>query len=576
MDMQSDDSSLAMIRGIVKSSRALHRFTLSLLFGALAAATMQRVRADEPPHPDDLASRVVILANSSDPESLRVADYYRAKRAIPAENVIALPMSREETISWREFVDTIFEPLRAELIQKHWIDSFDTPRKDKLGRKLYPISGHRISYLVTCRGVPLRVGPGYELYHEMPPPLLDQPEFRTNQGAVDSELSLVVRNDYRINGFIPNPLFGKEHPSFIDLNAVVKVARLDGPTQSSALNLVDGALTAERDGLIGRAYVDYGSGPYSRGEDWFRSVAKQLAGSHFDLLVDDAAPLLPVTARFDAPALYFGWHSPDINGPFLQPEFRFPPGAIALHLHSFSAYTIRGDLAGWCGPLLARGVTATFGNVFEPYLEFTHRPDMLVEALLRGDSLGDAAYYSLRAVSWHEVVFGDPLYRPFKVTFAEQWQKRDQLSDEQYPYVVLAELRRLGRDGQADQAIQLGRDALQHRPSLPVAVKVAELLSAAGKAKSVPSLLAFVAELPAIKAAEVPVAAQAAGILEKAGQGRAALSIYDRLLRIDTLSPPMRLFVLGQARKAADSVKDTERSKRWAEEIARLTGRSGS
>ena len=58
-------------------------------------------------------------------------------------------------------------------------------------------------------------------------------------------------------------------------------------------------------------------------------------------------------------------------------------GAVALHIHSFSAPTLRSDSAGWCGPFVARGVTATVGNVFEPYLDLTHRPNLLLQACRR-------------------------------------------------------------------------------------------------------------------------------------------------------------------------------------------------
>ena len=86
---------------------------------------------------------------------------------------------------------------------------------------------------------------------------------------------------------------------------------------------------------------------------------------------------------------------------------------MAVHIHSFSAQTLHSATTGWSGPLVARGVTATVGNVFEPDLKFTHRPDLLVRALLLGRNFGDAACYALPALSWQAFAIGDPLYRPF-------------------------------------------------------------------------------------------------------------------------------------------------------------------
>jgi hypothetical protein len=54
--------------------------------------------------------------------------------------------------------------------------------------------------------------------------------------------------------------------------------------------------------------------------------------------------------------------------------------------------------------------------VFEPYLQLTHRPDLLLRALLRGDNFGDAVVYAQPALSWHTIAIGDPLYRPFAVS----------------------------------------------------------------------------------------------------------------------------------------------------------------
>jgi hypothetical protein len=189
---------------------------------------------------DDAASRLILLVNSNLPESRRIAEHYAAARHVPAANIIALPMSSEETINWSEFLATIWQPLQAELVRQKWIDGLPMALTDKVGRKEYVIGGHRISYLVTCRGVPLRIAHTAELFVPRPAPY-HPAELATNQGAVDSELSLLAQPDYPINAFVPNPLFRVDRPSFWDLEKVVKVTRLDGPTVEDALGLVDRA-----------------------------------------------------------------------------------------------------------------------------------------------------------------------------------------------------------------------------------------------------------------------------------------------------------------------------------------------
>ena len=90
-------------------------------------------------------------------------------RGIPAANVIALKMPLAETISWREFIATIWQPLEDELVRKGWIDALAMDLYDDVGRREYSVSGHRISALITCRGVPLRIGNDPALFREVKP-----------------------------------------------------------------------------------------------------------------------------------------------------------------------------------------------------------------------------------------------------------------------------------------------------------------------------------------------------------------------------------------------------------------------
>ncbi|MCH2332368.1 MAG: TIGR03790 family protein, partial [Roseibacillus sp.] len=112
-------------------------------------------------------------------------------------------------------------------------------------------------------------------------------------------------------------------------------------------------------------------------------------------------------------ALYFGWYSHHRNGPLLNDSFRFKRGAIAIHLHSYSAFELRDPDQRWCGPILARGATATVGNVYEPFLSLTHYFNILHHRLLSGYTVGEASCMALPVLSWQAVLLGDPLYRPF-------------------------------------------------------------------------------------------------------------------------------------------------------------------
>jgi len=404
--------------------RVLSRFLLLVFLGLLGGALSEDASA---------ASRVVLLVNANDKDSLRIARHYAAARAVPEANIVSLPLSREETISWEEFVRTLWQPLQDELVRRGWIDALQGSRLDPAGRRKVAASGHSISYLVVCRGVPLRITNAPELI--IPSQDIDPREqFRTNAAAVDSELSLLAYGDYNINAYFPNPLFQgsvdnasnvgglaqgrRRSAAILAEQRIIKVARLDGPKVADVLALIDNTLVAEERGLRGRAYVDL-RGPHTEGEAWMEQIAVRAEALGFATEVNREEGNFPASARFETPMLYFGWYAADVEGPFTRPKFRFEPGAIAVHVHSYSAATLRSDSKGWAGPLIARGAVATTGAVYEPYLQLMHRPHLMFEELAKGARLGDAAYAALPVLSWQNVLLGDPLYRPFRGKTAE-------------------------------------------------------------------------------------------------------------------------------------------------------------
>lgn len=113
--------------------------------------------------------------------------------------------------------------------------------------------------------------------------------------------------------------------------------------------------------------------------------------------------------------MYFGWYSEQPAGPFTRDDFRFRPGAVACHIHSFSATSVRDPQKWWVGPLLNRGADAVLGNVYEPYLALTTHLDVFAARLADGYTLAESAWEATPGLSWMNTVVGDPLYRPGKV-----------------------------------------------------------------------------------------------------------------------------------------------------------------
>jgi hypothetical protein len=124
----------------------------------------------------------------------------------------------------------------------------------------------------------------------------------------------------------------------------------------------------------------------------------------------DASPQLFEDAK-DV-ALYVGWY----RLRDYQDVFSFKPGAIAWHIASEEAVSVRNpEEKGWCKNFIERKVAATIGATQEPYLESFPLPLEFVGLLLTGKySLAEAYFLTIPNLSWRMVLFGDPLYNPWK------------------------------------------------------------------------------------------------------------------------------------------------------------------
>ncbi len=366
-------------------------------------------------------SEVVVIYNKKVPESQVLAQYYAEKRQVPTNQIFGFALSTTEEITRAEFRDELQKPLAKALSDKKlWRVTSRTLPPNTNGERVveWAVSQSAIRYAVLCYGVPLKIAKDANLKEEGTEKL--RPELRRDEASVDSELALLPLFEQRppLNGPLRNPVYTTTNSlSLHPTNGVLMVARLDGPTVAIARGLVDKALEADRGGLWGRAYFDLRSVTdpgYKQGDDWIRSAYDVSRHLGLESVLDTNATTFSVGFPMSQIALYFGWYDGDASGPFTRKEVEFAPGAIAYHLHSFSAFTLRSTTQNWVGPLLAKGATATLGAVNEPYLAGT--PDLGILAarlIFNGFTFGEAAWAAQSVVSWQITVVGDPLYRPF-------------------------------------------------------------------------------------------------------------------------------------------------------------------
>jgi len=271
------------------------------------------------------------------------------------------------------------------------------------------------------------------------------------------------------------------HPT----NGVLMVTRLDGPSKDIAKGLVDKALEAEENGFWGRAYFDargIKEGGYKLGDDRILLAANGSKVAGFECVVDKQEPVLPESFWMSDVAIYLGWYTTHVAGPFKSGQVDFMPGAIAYHLHSFSAATIRHPKQHWVGPLLDLGATATFGAVFEPYLGGTVELHRFMERIVtRRFNYAESAYSSIKSLSWMTTFVGDPLYRPHLRLGNELHEHlgstRNQLIE--WSFLRFANLQ-LARGGQPEKAIEFLRKLPETANSAVLQEKLGDLLHAAG------------------------------------------------------------------------------------------------
>lgn len=419
-----------------------------------------------------LPSKVYVVANSDDPDSLAIADFYASARGIPKGNIVGLPMPKAGKISKAEYFEKIENPLVAELAKRGALKAVKLGGREPSGREIYSYVSHDIGFLVLCRGVPWGVNPSPNS------PAPNPPKSFSDAASVDSELSGRFVSSKKLAGFLKNPLFNNYSWGMTpSIAGVIPVARLDGVSRADVEASVKNALEAEKKGVRGRVYIDE-SKREKTGDKWLSAAGKILSAAGFDVSENTEPRLFGFADRMDAPAFYFGWYAFNPAGYFADKNFKFPAGASALHIFSFSAANMR-DRNSWTPAFTAEGASATFGNVYEPYLGGTHYPHVYVLALARGMSAGEAATAAMPFLSWQGVFVGDPMFKPFKTDLKKQMENIDAGEiDELSQYSVIRMVNSISKKGGARAAFDYASKYVGKMPDAALLWKLAQLAAA--------------------------------------------------------------------------------------------------
>ena len=496
---------------------------------------------------------VYLLVNSLSPDSKKIADYYCEKRGVPVENIIELAMPKTEVISIRQYVVAIHNPLIKALLERGIIRGVMHPYTDKVGRHKMSAVRHSIKYLITTTGVPLKFSLSKnELSVTQKNAYINS--LTKEEASVDSELSAMLMGPYtEMKGYVKNPEYQARRVTEENTSKNIRISRLDGPSLRCLKELIDDSLYAETHGLRGRAYVDIG-GPYKRGDLWFEKVADDLKAYNFEVELETTKKNFGLSDRTDASAIYMGWYRRNANLPWTDKHYRVPSGAIAYHLHSFSALTLKSTKKGWVGPLLHKGFSATYGYAYEPLLDLTIRPDLFMEQLLKGASIGEAASVATPALSWQSVVIGDPLYRPFKVSLEEQLSSGKQLNYSNYAY--LNQFYKDKSEHGLEVAIANAEKNLREHPNLALMKTLADAYYDLNQYAKITRLLKPIKYLTDIDLEDYILVDSMAQLLNASGDHKTALEIYKQLHLKKKLHRTLELKIIQHALPIAFACND--------------------
>lgn len=310
------------------------------------------------------AERLGVVYDVDDPASTRTAEFYAARRRVPAVNLVGLTLPRRAVIDRTELAR-----LRAELLA----------RLPSVVQSLLLIWSK--PYAVECMSITSAFAAGY------------QPGF-CEPGCARTSLS---------------PLFDSQ--GWIPADTIDWLPAMLLPTQDEALAraVVERGLRSDGSRPTGNVYLVSTQDPARNVRAAGYGAAKAMVSSRVRVL-EEVTPLhepLP-----DAIAYFTG---AERVAELHQIDFR--PGAVADHLTSTGG-VLQGGGQMSALEWLQQGATGSYGSVSEPcnYIGKFPSPAIFLDRYLRGDTLLEA-YWKSVAMPGQGLFIGEPLARPYSAGY---------------------------------------------------------------------------------------------------------------------------------------------------------------
>ena len=340
---------------------------------------------------------VAVIINNNSHLSGEIGKYFASHRNIPNQNII-----RINTLPDEEINDLEFNNLRSQV--ESYIQANNL--KDK------------INYIVTTKGVPLKVNRGNTSSTSSP------------SASVESELTLILgpyNSSIGINGIVFSPYYYQNNHFLRKDYGIYLVTRLDGYTFEEIKDMIDKSAQSVVKGdkfvqSIEPLVVKEAKFVFDQDPAWnsslpqlnnaMASASTILTNKGYNSLLNTDS--VYVTNKTNVIG-YVSWGSNDhYANNYTQnaiPHNTWHPRAIAETYVSTSGRTFN-DPATYGQSLIAdlirEGVTGAKGYVYEPYSFAMSIVSVLFDRYTSGYNLAESFYMASRSLSWMDVVIGDP------------------------------------------------------------------------------------------------------------------------------------------------------------------------
>ncbi len=216
---------------------------------------------------------VLVVANLNAVDSKGLAQYYMDRRQIPKKNLVLLSITDKETCTRNEYTKTAIPPIREFLNHNNHIRAivtiFGVPlriaspfrtksEKTKLhtfGKQRQKLENQLLQDETTASKIKSEESTKLS---DIKKEISDYKKSIDKVASFDSELSLVKKDNYDLNMWLPNPYYLEFRNQSLDIkrSEVLMTSRLDGASAKVVKHIINDTIEAEQQGLKGSAYFD--------------------------------------------------------------------------------------------------------------------------------------------------------------------------------------------------------------------------------------------------------------------------------------------------------------------------------